>query len=185
MMVRIHSLGCKVTQYTDHTNSNRFIALDATLAAAIPNKDGSALPEYMARDDVTDRVLSNMQPFYQITFHGQSGTPNASASSSTIKSGQVPKIQILIRSRGGRKTTTTISGLVGFMIDPKSFAEALKMACASATSVDDIPGKPDDKKVMVQGNKVQQVMVCLRDFGLPCSRDGSSSPYVNIESKLK
>lgn len=76
-----------------------------------------------------------------------------------------------MRTRQGRKTITTISGLETFpSIDIEEFTEEIRKICAGATSIQPLSGaspKLGLKEVMVQGNQVKVLERVLGEKGVP------------------
>jgi len=61
----------------------------------------------------------------------------------------------------GDYTITCVSGFEIFRLDADSLAEGLKTACASSTTVQPDPRKPDLKQITVQGERVEVIAECL------------------------
>ena len=69
--------------------------------------------------------------------------------------------------RLGRKACTFITHFEPFHLSADMLAEELRRACASATSVDSLPGKNAGMEVMVQGKMASGVKVWLLKKGIP------------------
>ncbi|KZT39203.1 hypothetical protein SISSUDRAFT_1070619 [Sistotremastrum suecicum HHB10207 ss-3] len=132
------------------------IKLDPILASIVLAKDEWI--DDMKREDILERLIGSMQPFYSIKFPGEeAGNP---------KKGTPPSIKIEIKMRQGRKACTLITGLESWKIDPASLADELRVRCASSTSVSDLPGKNAGKEVLVQGKQTKLVVEMIETKGI-------------------
>ena len=69
--------------------------------------------------------------------------------------------------RLGRKACTLITHFESFHLNADVLAEELRRACASATTVDQLPGKNAGMEVMVQGKMASDVRTWLLKKGVP------------------
>ncbi|TPX74603.1 hypothetical protein CcCBS67573_g04129 [Chytriomyces confervae] len=138
----------------------RLIKIDAYLADAILSKDEYASVQFLARDAILDRICDKMTPMHSISAPG---------SDPILRKGAVKPLSILVEKRQGRKTVTRISNMESYLIPPEELATRLKVPCAASTTVAPLQGgggssgKPLLHEVLVQGNKVHEVCVVLRD----------------------
>ncbi|KAF8968770.1 hypothetical protein BDZ97DRAFT_1654726 [Flammula alnicola] len=153
-------------------NEQAYINLDDLLyscAAAkskgkAKNKDPEpepAMSRFMKRDELTKNIVGKMQSWYEIGVEGKDPV---------TKKGSVAPIQVVIKIRQGRKASTLISGFEPFLVvDAEEMAEDLRKACAGATSVSPIPGKPAGSglEVLVQGKQSSAVLDYLTAKGIP------------------
>ena len=102
-----------------------------------------------------------------------------------IRDTALPKITITLNRKGGNKITSRIQYLSEYGIDADSFSDALKLKCASSTSIDDIP--KIGKEVMVQGDQTSQILQLLQESGFPVSGTYPhlTSKHVEIIDKTK
>jgi translation initiation factor 2D len=111
------------------------------------------------RDLLAERLLKACSPHYKLT------TP--SGEEQNPKSGQVPKVQVTMEKRQGKKTVTRISGLEPFGVDPKQLAEELQRVCAGSATVGQGVGlKSGLLEVMVQGSQSKVVEKALEKRGV-------------------
>ncbi|KZS88795.1 hypothetical protein SISNIDRAFT_387553, partial [Sistotremastrum niveocremeum HHB9708] len=132
------------------------IKLDPILASVVLSKDEWI--DNLKREDILDRLIRGMQPWYQIKFPGEEV--------SSPKKGSPPVIKIDVKMRQGRKACTLTTGLEAWKIDPAALADELRIKCASSTSVSDLPGKNAGKEVLVQGKQVKIVLELLEAKGI-------------------
>ncbi|KAJ3142574.1 Eukaryotic translation initiation factor 2D [Physocladia obscura] len=138
----------------------RLVKIDGNLADTILQKEEYTTVDYLARDAILNRICDKMIPFHSITAPGHE---------SVLRKGVLKPLTILIEKRMARKIVTRISGMEAFFIDPEQLAADLKIPCASSTTVMSLQGggtnsgKPLVYEVLVQGNKVHEICVCLRD----------------------
>ncbi|KAF9478572.1 eukaryotic translation initiation factor SUI1 family protein [Pholiota conissans] len=129
-------------------------------------KDKGAEPEFtmdrfMKRDELTKKIVGKMQSWYEVKTEGKEPV---------TKKGTLKPIQVVMKVRQGRKVATLISGFEPFLlIDAEVMAEDLRKACAGATSVSPIPGKPagSGSEVLVQGKQSAIVLEYLLGKGIP------------------
>ncbi|KAJ3012628.1 UNVERIFIED_CONTAM: hypothetical protein HDU68_001100 [Siphonaria sp. JEL0065] len=140
----------------------RLVKIDPYLADTILAKDEYTTVDYLPRDAIYTRILGKMSAWHQVSVSGRDPV---------LRKGSCKPIQLIIEKRAGRKLVTRILGLESFLIDPDQLASDLKVPCASSTSVSvvgggGVSGKAVAHEVLVQGSKVQEVCVFLRDrFG--------------------
>ncbi|KAK7470327.1 hypothetical protein VKT23_001758 [Stygiomarasmius scandens] len=149
-----------------------FIDLDAALVSCILSTQGSGkskgknkVPatqetEFMRREELSKNVVEKMQRWYQVRAEGKD---------TVIKKGQLNPIQVAMKMRQGRKASTLITGFEPFYIDAEEMAEDLRKACAGATSISPVPGKPANSgmEVLVQGKQSKAVVDYLTGKGVP------------------
>ncbi|KAJ3235051.1 Eukaryotic translation initiation factor 2D [Chytriomyces hyalinus] len=139
----------------------RLIKIDAYLADAILSKDEFASVQFLARDAILDRICDKMTPMHSISAPG---------SNPVLRKGAVKPLSILVEKRQGRKTVTRVSNMESYLIPPEELATRLKVPCAASTTVAPLQGgggssgKPLLHEVLVQGNKVHEVCVVLREL---------------------
>ncbi|KAF8153971.1 hypothetical protein B0H34DRAFT_719823 [Crassisporium funariophilum] len=127
-------------------------------------KDAEPQPEvskFMKRDELGRNIIERMQSWYEIRAEGKDPV---------TKKGTLSPIQVTMKVRQGRKASTLITGFEPFLvIDAEEMAEDLRKACAGATSVSPIPGKPANfgLEVLVQGKQSKAVVDYLMAKGIP------------------
>ncbi|KAJ3885683.1 eukaryotic translation initiation factor SUI1 family protein [Lentinula edodes] len=116
--------------------------------------------EFMKRDELFKKVLAAMQNWYEVKRSGNEGV---------TKKGKLSPIQIVMKTRQGRKLSTLITGFEPFNIVPEDLSEDLRKLCAGATSISPIPGKPANSgmEVLVQGKQSKTVVDYLLGKGVP------------------
>ncbi|KAJ3900950.1 eukaryotic translation initiation factor SUI1 family protein [Lentinula edodes] len=116
--------------------------------------------EFMKRDELFKKVLAAMQNWYEVKRSGNEGV---------TKKGKLSPIQIVMKTRQGRKLSTLITGFEPFNIVPEDLSEDLRKLCAGATSISPIPGKPANSgmEVLVQGKQSKAVVDYLLGKGVP------------------
>ncbi|KAH9177979.1 hypothetical protein EDB89DRAFT_1844148 [Lactarius sanguifluus] len=138
------------------------ISSDAVFSAALygsPNAKGTTpAPEFARRDDALKALCKHMQPWYRITVPGDE---------SIAKKGTLRSITVTAKARQGRrgKTCTHIMGFEPFNISADALADALRVRCASSTSVSLVAG--GGQEVMVQGTQTKVVLELLESLGVP------------------
>ncbi|KAI8622386.1 hypothetical protein BC830DRAFT_1089720 [Chytriomyces sp. MP71] len=138
----------------------RLIKIDAFLADTILQKDEYATVDFLARDAIFNRICEKMTPMHSITAPGHD---------TVVRKGTLKPLSILVEKRQGRKTVTRILNVEAYFIDPDQLANDLRIPCAASTAANAIQGggaqsgKPVVHEVLVQGNKVHEVCVFLRD----------------------
>ncbi|KAF8246636.1 hypothetical protein K440DRAFT_602077 [Wilcoxina mikolae CBS 423.85] len=111
------------------------------------------------RDLLAERLVKACSPYYKIT--------TASGEKQKPKSGQAPKVQVVMEKRQGKKTVTRVFGLEPFGVDPKQLAEELQKVCAGSATVGQAVGlKPGLLEVMVQGSQSKVVEKALEKRGV-------------------
>ncbi|KNZ77332.1 Ligatin [Termitomyces sp. J132] len=146
-----------------------YINLDEPLIDCISSKvkrktkdDGGAQAplEFMRRDELMKQIADRMQNWYEIS----------DGKEVVRRKGELKPIQVVMKVRQGRKVSTLISGFEPFLVlNAEDMAEDLRKACAGATSISPIHGKPAGAgmEVMVQGKQSQAVMEYLTGKGIP------------------
>jgi len=140
-----------------HPREQGFIVLDELLQDVLLKK-GEEL-EFMRREDALDRLKSKMQAWHSIPL--KEGDPPV------IRKGQLAPISTVAKARQGRRVITLVTHFEPYGIDADELAEALRKACASATSVTPLPGKNTGSEVLVQGNQLKVISDLLMDRGIP------------------
>ena len=148
--------------------NKRLIHLDPILANAVFDGQSSLDREVLAkgtvpRDALIDRIIQSCTHHWAITRNGED------KEDVKAKSGQAPKIQILLGTRSGNKVVSKVSGLEVFYISPQPLAEELQKACASSTSVSQLVGsspKNPVQEIMVQGPQKEAIMKALEKRGV-------------------
>ncbi|KAI5818585.1 hypothetical protein BZA77DRAFT_291171 [Pyronema omphalodes] len=146
-------------------NNKRLITLNPLLSNSLflstpaDEKDLAASRGVYKRDLLAERLIKSCSPYHRIT------TPSGEISKP--KSGQAPKVEIVMEKRQGRKTVTRIVGLEAFGVDPKLMAEELQRVCAGAATVGQAQGlKPGLMEVAVQGSMEKEVRAALEKRGV-------------------
>jgi len=151
-----------------HDLVNRFeqqyinVSSDAVFSAALygsPNTKGSTpAPEFAKREAVLSALCDHMQPWYRIAVPGDEPI---------TKKGALRPISVASKVRQGRrgKTCTLITGFESYQLSADALADALRVRCASSTSVSQMAG--GGQEVMVQGKQTQVVVELLGSLGVP------------------
>jgi translation initiation factor 2D len=147
-------------------NNKRLIKLDDVLSNALfasTPADTNELAKSKGiykRDQLAERLIAACSPYYRITApSGEQQKP---------KSGQAPKISVVVEKRQAKKSVTRIFGLEPFGVDPKGLAEELQKVCAGSATVGQAVGlKPGLLEVMVQGSQSKVVEKALEKRGVP------------------
>ncbi|CAD6586481.1 MAG: hypothetical protein ASARMPRED_002552 [Alectoria sarmentosa] len=148
--------------------NKRLINLNPILANAVFDGNSSLDREVIAkgsvpRDALIDRITQTCSAFWVILRN------NETRETVKAKSGNAPKIQIILETRSGNKTVTKLSGVEGFHVNPQLLAEELQKACASSTSVGQLMGsspKNPVQEIMVQGPQKDAVVKALEKRGV-------------------
>lgn len=138
------------------TKDKKQVVLDDVLAKAL---GAPATQRTIGRDKLVSSLQSNSAPFHIIAPQGRERDFKPAK-------GPIPTILVATERRGGHKIVTLISGLEKFHIDPVTFFEKLRVACAGSGSVNDLRADSDLKQVMIQGNQVTQVVHLLEQHGV-------------------
>lgn len=148
--------------------NKRLVNLNPILANAVFDGNSSLDREVIAkgsvpRDALIDRILQSCSPFWAVLRNEER------RESVKAKSGNAPKVQIILETRSGNKTVTKLSGIEVFHISPQPLAEELQKACASSTSVGQLMGsspKNPVMEIMVQGPQKDAVVKALEKRGV-------------------
>ncbi|KAF7329716.1 Eukaryotic translation initiation factor SUI1 family protein [Mycena kentingensis (nom. inval.)] len=141
-----------------------YINLDALLTDTIAakgkkGKEIAAPEEFMKREELTKRVLEQMQAWHEIIAPGKDAV---------TKKGALKPIQVVMKMRQGRRPSTLISGFEPFLVvSADDMAEDLRKICAGATSVAPCPGNAPGHEVLVQGKQQKAVSDYLLEKGVP------------------
>ncbi|WVQ79675.1 hypothetical protein IAT38_001775 [Cryptococcus sp. DSM 104549] len=138
-----------------HPTNHRFVLLDDELGRAVGVKKPEP-GEKMARDDVLAKLRGGVS--WSVSIGG------------AIKKGPLQPITMVIKSRGGRRTVTHITGLELFNVDAEAFAEDMRKRCAGSASVQPLNGaspKLGLQEVLVQGSQQKAVTDALVERGVP------------------
>ena len=127
-----------------------YINLDPILAACVSKsttkskgKDEPAEPvKFMKRDELIKALLDRMQPWHEVRVEGKENMKRCVRLSFCWKithffcrKGAIAPIQVVTKTRQGRKACTLITGYEPFLVvDAEEMAEELRKACAGATS---------------------------------------------------
>ncbi|KAJ6482936.1 eukaryotic translation initiation factor SUI1 family protein [Mycena vitilis] len=146
-----------------------YINLDSLLSTTIAPKPKkvkgtesvpAATPaEFMKRDELTKRILEQMQSWHEVRVPRQDPV---------VKKGALKPIQVVVKIRQGRKASTLISGFEPFLVlSGEEMAEDLRKICAGATSVSPRGGGVPGLEVLVQGKQANVVVDYLTTKGIP------------------
>ncbi|KAI9454256.1 hypothetical protein BJY52DRAFT_767203 [Lactarius psammicola] len=156
------------TYVEKHDLVNRFeqqyinVSSDAVFSAALfgsPNTKGTTpAPEFVKRETALKALCKHMQPWYHIAVPGNE---------LITKKGTLRPIAVTAKARQGRsgKACTHITGFEPFQLSADALADALRVRCASSTSVSLMAG--GGQEVMVQGRQTQVVLELLDSLGVP------------------
>ncbi|KAJ2659407.1 hypothetical protein IW148_004238 [Coemansia sp. RSA 1199] len=135
----------------------RNIRVDHLVCDGLLTKDEIAKLTFYPRDKLQQRLQDRMTLCTRLTIPG---------SPSVVRQGRPPFVDILCEKKMGNKVVTRAIGLEVYGVDPAMLAKELRVACASSTSVDPIPGKKT-VSVLVQGHQVKIMTKLLHARGLP------------------
>lgn len=138
-----------------HPTNHRFILLDDELGRAVGIKKPEA-GEKMARDEIINKLKNGVS--WVVSIGG------------TIKKGALQPITMTVKSRGGRRTVTHVTGLELFNVDIESFAEDMRKRCAGSASIQPREGvspKLGLQEVLVQGSQQKLITEALVERGVP------------------
>ncbi|KAJ7657881.1 eukaryotic translation initiation factor SUI1 family protein [Mycena polygramma] len=147
-----------------------YINLDSLLSTTIAPKPKkvkkgtesvpAATPaEFMKRDELTKRILEQMQSWHEVRVPKQDPV---------VKKGALKSIQVVVKIRQGRKASTLVSGFEPFLVlSGEEMAEDLRKICAGATSVSPRGGGIPGLEVLVQGKQSNVVVDYLTTKGIP------------------
>lgn len=158
-------------------HNRRLAKLDPIISNAVLSTDSAVDLEIMAtgiiaRDGLIDRVVHLCNSFHSILRGNEGFNPHGRP-----KSGAAPRIGIMLETRSGNKTATTVHGLEAFFISPQVLADELRKQCASSTSVE--PYKSGKgMEIMVQGPQKDAVMKAL-------DKRGIQKAWIDVQDKTK
>ncbi|XAO21936.1 hypothetical protein I312_100693 [Cryptococcus bacillisporus CA1280] len=135
--------------------NHKFILLDDELGRAVGIKKPEA-GEKMARDEILNKLKNGVS--WVVSIGG------------TIKKGALQPITMTVKSRGGRRTVTHVTGLELFNVDIESFAEDMRKRCAGSASIQPREGvspKLGLQEVLVQGSQQKLITEALLERGVP------------------
>jgi len=114
--------------------------------------------EFMKRDEVTKKLIGQMQAWYEIRSEGRD---------TILKRGILSPISIIVKTRQGKRASTIITGFEPFFLDAEEFAEDMRKACACSTSIHPVAGKTSGQEVLIQGKHLKTVTEFLEAKGIP------------------
>lgn len=140
--------------------SAKQVVADARLAKALGL--GSNVEDVKKMTVLRDQLVPSLQKMCSV-FHkiNVDGTDQKQ-----FAKGPIPSIMLLSEKRAGRKVVTKIENLEPFHIDPRLFAEELRVICAGSTAVNPIKDGSDLLQVLVQGNQIKQITAALEKRGI-------------------
>ncbi|KAJ2071915.1 hypothetical protein GGH13_003040 [Coemansia sp. S155-1] len=136
----------------------RMVKLDHRLCDGLLTKEEYSKLSSYPRDKLQARLQERMTLYTQVVLPG-GPTP--------VKIGNPPCAEIVCEKKMGNKAITRVSGLEPYGIDPSILAKELRIACASSTTVDAIPGKKNAQMVLVQGHHIATLTKLLEQHRLP------------------
>ncbi|KAJ2239380.1 hypothetical protein GGH98_006255 [Coemansia sp. RSA 454] len=139
------------------TRNPRNIRVDHLVCDGLLTKDETAKLTFYPRDKLQQRLQERMILCTRLTVPGNPPV---------VRQGRPPTIDIVCEKKMGNKVVTRVMGLEVYGVDPASLAKELRVACASSTSVDPVPGKKT-VSVLVQGHQVKIMTRLLNDRGVP------------------
>ncbi|EJD04970.1 uncharacterized protein FOMMEDRAFT_120229 [Fomitiporia mediterranea MF3/22] len=143
-----------------NANQQQFVNVDDLLQDVLSSKGGGEVPEFMKREELARRLSEKMQAWYRVEVDGKEPV---------LKKGTLHPISITIKIRQGRKACTLLTHFEPFLLSADTLAEELRHLCASATSVNPLPGgaKGGGMEVMIQGRQTKIVKELLIGKGVP------------------
>lgn len=138
------------------------ILSNALFASNQTNIDAEILARgSLPRDALNERFITACSPHHAILRNDQD------TSDMKPRSGIIPKIEIILETRGGNKTATRVHGLEDYHIRAQPLADELRKTCAGSTSVEAWKaGGKDKMEVMVQGPQKDAVVKALEKRGV-------------------
>ncbi|KAI0035519.1 hypothetical protein K488DRAFT_43160 [Vararia minispora EC-137] len=137
--------------------------VDPTLREALWPQTGKSpqpVPEFAKREELLSALCSRMQPWYRM----QVGSGEVVTKSAP--KGQLQPISVVVKIRQGRKACTLVTGYEPYLLASDIIADTLRSKCASATSINPVPGRTAGEEVMVQGKQVKAVVDFLEEAGV-------------------
>lgn len=129
------------------------VKVDEALRKALGLKQDVAV---IKREQIMTDFLKNCNMFHTIR-------ENNDDSPMKMLKGGVPHVTIKTERRGGNKVVTKVGGLEKFLMDPKAFAEKLRVACAGSTTVQETR---TGFEVVVQGDHTAKITKELERRGI-------------------
>lgn len=161
--------------------NKRIVKINPFLANVVYSSSSSEDKAALARGEVTrDGLLkrltsdaSLLAPYHAILKQGQTHADVKP------RSGNAPKISVLIERRASNKTATKVTGIELFGIIPALLAEELQKKCASSTSVSQATGAVKGiMEIMIQGDQRKAVETALEKRGV-------RSQWIDVVDKTK
>ena len=122
-----------------------YVNLDPILASAVLAAKGENDVERLRWDELTSRLQARMSPGYSMQFPGE---PHP-----RTHKGKLAPVELLVQSRGGRKTITCVRNLDPYRIDPGDLARRCQVGVSGSATVREAAASAAGAlEVMVQGN---------------------------------
>ncbi|KAJ1835071.1 hypothetical protein LPJ63_001429 [Coemansia sp. RSA 2711] len=136
----------------------RNVRLDHHLCDGLLTKAEYSKLSVYPRDQLQARLQEKMTLYTRLDIPGRAPT---------TRIGRPPTVDVVCEKKMGNKVVTRALGLEAYGVDPAAVAKELRVACASSTSVDPVPGKKT-VAVLVQGHQVKALARLLeKQHGLP------------------
>ncbi|KAI0270474.1 hypothetical protein BC834DRAFT_1039235 [Gloeopeniophorella convolvens] len=138
------------------------VRADTMLTAALYGTQGAKgavpAPEFARRDEALAALCARMQAWHRVA-------PGTAAAAPVTKKGALRPVAVTVKIRQGRKACTLVTGFEPYQLAADALADALRVRCASSTSVSSVAG--GGQEVMVQGKQVPAVLELLASMGVP------------------
>ncbi|XP_030076623.1 eukaryotic translation initiation factor 2D [Microcaecilia unicolor] len=148
----------KSNELVDEDNKN-FVTINPILCDCVLEKSEQSDVAKLKWEDLLSRCMERLQPFYQVTFHGQEPM---------LRKGSLDPIDITVAQRSSNKKVTLIKNLELYALDPHSVAAVLQQRVQASATVTALPGSKDRAQVQIQGNQVRALdKLLLEEYSLP------------------
>ncbi|XP_029428819.1 eukaryotic translation initiation factor 2D [Rhinatrema bivittatum] len=148
----------KTNELVDEENKN-FVSIDPILCDCVLEKSEQSDTTRLKWEDLLSRCMERLQPFHQVTFHGQKPL---------VRKGSLEPIDISVAQRASNKKVTLIRNLELYGLDPHAVATVLQQRVQASAMVTALPGSKDRAQVQIQGNQVSALgRLLLEQYHLP------------------
>mmetsp|Transcript_7959 Transcript_7959/g.15192 ORF Transcript_7959/g.15192 Transcript_7959/m.15192 type:complete len:223 (+) Transcript_7959:1292-1960(+) len=144
-------------------DSGRAVTIDPVLADALftGKNFAGAVPDKTNKNVLVKRLEENLDAYFAIVKKGEEETAR-------FRKGGVPKVNISLEQRQGRKQVTKVSGLEQWMISEATFCSLSQKKFASSCAVVPIEGKNNLNAVVIQGNVLLDIAGFVKaNFNVP------------------
>jgi translation initiation factor 2D len=164
----------------EDSKNKRLIKLDPILSNTLFNVNDRIDAEILSkgnfpRDKLPERLINQCSPFWAIL--------KGKETKEDVKphAGAPPQIQVILEQVRGTKTSSKISGVETYGVNPSLLADELRKTCAGSTSVKSLVGAPPASgkmEIMIQGTQTKAIVEALE-------RRGIQRGWVEVIDKMK